>query len=553
MSDVLISSSQELGNGQISTSSKQQEQDEIDAQEGLALLLGGLSACDISSVEECVTKEEEEDQHKRHQQSPLSTSNKLTSEEYDVSIPRIHGTRMDASSFALKQNSPDAALIRQCYERAFSLSPSGRLSEPPVRIVDMSHYNRGYASFATRDIRRGEVIYTERAAEACQMPYRCSICDESRSAGRDMFMYRVRGCQYCFRSLEPASSIVCKDAAGADIPMAEYWPVPEYQSDPPSATSNSGEQYDLDTKTGRVQCMHCQSLFCSKQCLDNLCKSMGSCCHGANAIKVAVHAASCAKETSEDDGESILAEPAITLAARMFSAELYRYRRCSDGKTPPSPFLGMCGDSTDIDSLELGILQHENNQGVPTYSLEGIYASLCSELSLNDEEMIAFPLSSFERLSSVAARNGFNITTQSPFRAYYSGMTRANGGRNSDRHKHSVKKLARALGSPDGELKRDMDREVEEKCAVQIAALFTLTARINHSCDPCAELRGGEFVDCHVDLVARRGIEAGEEITISYLNLGKTAGRAATDGNRRRRELKARYLFDCDCCRCTEK
>jgi hypothetical protein len=80
--------------------------------------------------------------------------------------------------------------------------------------------------------------------------------------------------------------------------------------------------------------------------------------------------------------------------------------------------------------------------------------------------MIAFPLSLFGRLTSVAARNGFNITTQSPFRAYYSGMTRANGGRNSDRHKHSVKKLARALGSPDGELKRDMDREVEEKVRI---------------------------------------------------------------------------------------
>lgn len=88
------------------------------------------------------------------------------------------------------------------------------------------------------------------------------------------------------------------------------------------------------------------------------------------------------------------------------------------------------------------------------------------------------------------------------------------------------------------------------QCAVQIAGLFTLTARINHSCDPCAELRGGEFVDCTVDLVSRRDIEAGEEISISYINIGKTAGRAATDRNRRRRELKARYLFDCDCTKC---
>ena len=93
---------------------------------------------------------------------------------------------------------------------------------------------------------------------------------------------------------------------------------------------------------------------------------------------------------------------------------------------------------------------------------------------------------------------------------------------------------------------------IHPQCAIQIAALFSLTARINHSCDPCAELRGGEFIDCHVDLIAKRDICKGEEIRISYINLGKTAGRAATDRNKRRRELKARYLFDCDCNKCME-
>ena len=93
---------------------------------------------------------------------------------------------------------------------------------------------------------------------------------------------------------------------------------------------------------------------------------------------------------------------------------------------------------------------------------------------------------------------------------------------------------------------------IHSQCAVQIAALFTLTARINHSCDPCAELRGGEFIDCHVDLIAKRDIRRGEEISISYINLGRTAGRAATDRSKRRRELKARYLFDCDCAKCIE-
>ena len=98
-----------------------------------------------------------------------------------------------------------------------------------------------------------------------------------------------------------------------------------------------------------------------------------------------------------------------------------------------------------------------------------------------------------------------------------------------------------------------MDKQVENQCAIQIAAIFPLTARINHSCDPCTEVRSEEFVDCNIDLVARRNIETGEEITISYINMGKNAGRAASDRNRRVRELRARYLFTCDCVRCKEK
>lgn len=85
-----------------------------------------------------------------------------------------------------------------------------------------------------------------------------------------------------------------------------------------------------------------------------------------------------------------------------------------------------------------------------------------------------------------------------------------------------------------------------------MVALFSLTARINHSCDPRAEVRSEEFVDCRIDLVAKREILAGEEITISYINVGRTAGGSARDRTRRMRELRAKYLFECDCALCTE-
>lgn len=89
------------------------------------------------------------------------------------------------------------------------------------------------------------------------------------------------------------------------------------------------------------------------------------------------------------------------------------------------------------------------------------------------------------------------------------------------------------------------------QCAVQVVAIFLLTARINHACDPCAEVRSQEFVDCNIDVVATRDILQGQEITISYINVGRLAGKSARNKTRRMRELRAKYLFDCDCTLCS--
>lgn len=90
-----------------------------------------------------------------------------------------------------------------------------------------------------------------------------------------------------------------------------------------------------------------------------------------------------------------------------------------------------------------------------------------------------------------------------------------------------------------------------EKCVVQICGIFTLTAFINHSCDPLAEIRGGEYSDSRIDLVAKRTIQKGEEISISYINLMETdSSPTVVARNRRRKHLESKYLFKCNCNRC---
>ena len=94
-----------------------------------------------------------------------------------------------------------------------------------------------------------------------------------------------------------------------------------------------------------------------------------------------------------------------------------------------------------------------------------------------------------------------------------------------------------------------MDRRVDERVAPEIAGLFMLTARINHACNTAAnaEVHSQEFVDARVDVVAVHDIEVGEEITISYIGQSSRHNK-----ERRQRELRAKYMFQCSCPCCLE-
>ena len=91
------------------------------------------------------------------------------------------------------------------------------------------------------------------------------------------------------------------------------------------------------------------------------------------------------------------------------------------------------------------------------------------------------------------------------------------------------------------------------QCVVKIGGIFTLTAFMNHSCGPNAEIRGQEYVDCNIDVVAKEDISRGEEICISYSNLGANPSYSVGAKNQRRKELSSRYLFHCQCFRCVER
>lgn len=440
--------------------------------------------------------------------------------------------------------------------------------------MQSSSNHRGNGLVATRQIRKGEVIFTERAVVVTQLPPICIVCQNNKEASA-WSSVSIRACQNCFRSLEPISTL---SSPGIVLPLTQLWPVPEYHD------GSERHGYRVDAH-GRLQCTECNALFCSHQCKDAHGNEMGSCCDCSSAVNAVVHAMHSPHSSSGDDvrgsdQENLELQPAVIMAVRMYCSLLHRYR--SVGKLGLGRYEGLCGDVDDVTPLELGCEEVVDSSNSKTqYTLRSAYDAMCKALDVTMEDRHVLALELFHHLAAISARNGFAVTPQLPFRAYYAALLRAAGGRDTDCHKDIMRQVAMALGSKDGTLNRGMDRQVEEKvryigkpphffyvcllyisstklyhftlsiqCAVQVVALFSLTARINHSCDPCAEVRNQEFVDCHIDLVAKRDILCGEEITISYINLGRMAGKVATDRHRRIRELQAKYLFTCDCVRC---
>ncbi len=85
------------------------------------------------------------------------------------------------------------------------------------------------------------------------------------------------------------------------------------------------------------------------------------------------------------------------------------------------------------------------------------------------------------------------------------------------------------------------------------SALYSWYSMINHSCDPNILTREGredelmrteEGRNANCKVIARRGIQPGEEILTSYIH-------PQTPKHQRKKDLQ-QYLFQCDCPRCTQ-
>jgi SET and MYND domain-containing protein 5 len=80
------------------------------------------------------------------------------------------------------------------------------------------------------------------------------------------------------------------------------------------------------------------------------------------------------------------------------------------------------------------------------------------------------------------------------------------------------------------------------------AGLYLQQSKINHSCNPNAEIRF-PFANNTLQVVATREIAAEEEITISYLD----ECQLNRSRHSRQKYLEENYLFSCECDKCQEE
>jgi len=583
------------------------EEEKREQREGWNLLLGGLDLFDTTTDDHLPWQEEEEEHQQPQQQQEEGNSKNSQAFDKTKSVVVQDAAKPSSvpSSLSLLSSSP---LPIVHHHQAHCLNERGQLEPPPVQIVNLADQRRGPQGLvARRRIPHGATLYTERAAVATQLSW-SSV---------------VRACQYCFASLAPASSATAPTGDGSSLPHAdELWPVPEYDDDddpdddhdhraettthpiPETTTRTTTPAVMVVDQHGRVRCPRSDSWFCTRRCWDQFQHHVGDPALVRRALElVVVGMEPDDDKDNDDDMDRILHhnnnstphhKSSLALATRMFAMAVTHYRR--HRHLDRCFWEGLCGTPQDLTLLQLGWKvddnddddSNNNNDASPLrYTLQPLYDQLAQLFSLRPTEQAPslLSLTRLETFAAMAARNGFDVQTQSPFTTYYRALQRRYGRPLHPELQHQV---ARAIagGGKSSEtvqqrLERGMDRTLNQRVAPDICAMFPLTARINHSCDAAggrapeqfldddntttttttttnekvnAQVMSQVFVDCHIDLVATRTIHPGQEVLISYLDGGGGgAGRRHKSVHRRQDELRTKYLFDCACPACVRQ
>ena len=391
------------------------DEEERDRREGFQLLLGGLSIQDVSvdawdnqSVGSSSHHDSEDDDRCEeslgrgkeprmpttpvHHDSPHAPL--LKSSCSSSSRPPQHYKPLTGPQHQLETR----VMFRQAYTTSRTGTGHGRVERPPVQPVQFleNDKDRGKGLIATRSIPSGETIYTERAAVVTQLP------------GDP-----IRACQYCFRSLEPASRAVYQEQddheedeeqqharaqpnstnSSHSLPCSHLWPVPEYDfasSNDDSLLLSSqfakqeSHQFLRIDRFQRIHCTHCNSWFCHVHCFKALEQQVGDHCLCRQALNLLIEEPNDPSADPTTTTRTTTPSPLppvqapIALATRMFAMAVHHHRTNPPDLAAEESNLdgdnqfwnGLCGSAADVTPLELGYPVVANNDTADNQKIE---------------------------------------------------------------------------------------------------------------------------------------------------------------------------------------
>lgn len=471
---------------------------------------------------------------RRNLRISISTSSSFWSRncEIFVSCPLEKMNRKECSTVVEET-------LSTSFSRAYYTTRDGKKARPPVHIVDLTKFQKGNGLLASRDIEKGETIWTE----VCHTTTAIQIPNREMTNGRPFGP--VRACENCFASLEPLSTYFDKDYP---IPQACLWPVPEYSPEleavmTATTTTNKttlSSRY-LKDHQGRFACQGCQIIFCSHQCKQVFLKEVAEDCCRYRAALGAI------ADIVFDKGQnSYLADHwEIVLAMRLFCSILtgMRITNTMPGDSVLGKQLdGMCGVPTNSRYLD-------EDDSSTVNILKPVYRAFFNIFQLKESESTVLSQSYFERLIIVCRRNTLDVKTKSPFAIYEENVLQNDRGdsKGSDDLQLS-KAFAKFL------LQNANAGDIEEIAGqVHCCVLLPLFSKTNHACEPNVDIIDGLSSistdtgrSSQIQLISIRDIAQGEELLVSYLS----PHAIKLNESQRNLRLKSRYFFTCRCSRC---
>lgn len=544
------------------------------------MLLGGLTVDDIST-----DAWEQQSQHSDQgdDQQKESTATKTTA------LP-VHATphyRPCPTTFLEKEDGEalDPALTAYAHTWSTNTTTSNSLLVPPQSIRLINDPSKGQSLVLRHAVTTGTTLWTEQAAAWIALPSSLSPDQPSR-----------RVCQACAKSL-------VRPADHEAWPYLQAWPIPPYdqtieemrpfvpldfpQNDNPpprpvhgSSTKTSKILPDLvQDQYGRITCRKCQAWFCQAHCCRTILQETLFTCCVWRQIDVGL-----SKVDDSDDKNEY--DPLVHLATRVFGqvVQTRRHHNNNSNNHTATYLDWMCGNVDDMEALgftpgqEQDLLRRIYDQVlVPAFQLTPPE----QQAPTTPPGGVSLSYTVWKQCVAVAARNAVGLRLQSPWSAYHAAVVRRyTGGFGHDAHAAVTAQWARILNTSNNKndskdnnhrpnngtprdistttksntLNRSLDDKVKERFAPEIAAIFPLTAKLNHACPPhhTAVLQAN-FATAAVDVVVEAAIDsdrgmlipAGQEVTISYLPPSR-----ATSTAQRKHALQAKYLFDCTCPAC---